>query len=127
MELFTGQAIAVGVEVGALPQALEGCPRFFALTGFVGTSHLAGIYLGFTALIIIQFFFGVGEAGAFPNIAKALYNWFPAADRGFANRWTFYIGKDGRIAYIDKTVKPATSAEDMIAKMSELKAPSKTE
>src|ERR1700704_2539241 len=32
------------------------------------------------------------------------------------NRWTFYIGKDGRIAAIDKTVKPATSAEDMAAK-----------
>ena len=41
--------------------------------------------------------------------------------RGFANRWTFYIGKDGRIAYIDKAVKPATSAEDMAAKLGELK------
>jgi MFS transporter, ACS family, glucarate transporter len=57
---------------------------FVALTGFVGTSHLFGLYLGFTSLIVIQFLFGVGEAGAFPNIAKALYNWFPAADRGFA-------------------------------------------
>ncbi|MBP3954977.1 MFS transporter [Gemmata sp. G18] len=57
---------------------------FVGLTGFVGTSYLGGVYLGFTALIVIQFFFGVGEAGAFPNIAKALYNWFPAADRGFA-------------------------------------------
>ncbi|MBA4187740.1 MAG: MFS transporter [Planctomycetaceae bacterium] len=56
---------------------------FVALTGFVGTDYL-GVYLGFTALILIQFFFGVGEAGAFPNIAKSLYNWFPAADRGFA-------------------------------------------
>ncbi len=56
---------------------------FVALTGFVGTTYL-GVYLGFGALIVIQFFFGVGEAGAFPNIAKALYNWFPAADRGFA-------------------------------------------
>ncbi|WP_439620303.1 MFS transporter [Gemmata sp.] len=56
---------------------------FVALTGFVGTS-LLGVYLGFSALIVIQFMFGVGEAGAFPNIAKALYNWFPAADRGFA-------------------------------------------
>ena len=27
-----------------------------------------------------------------------------------ANRWTFYIGKDGRIAAIDKAVKPATAA-----------------
>jgi peroxiredoxin Q/BCP len=49
------------------------------------------------------------------------------SERGFANRWTFYIGKDGRIAFIDKAVKPATSAEDMIAKLQELKVPSKTE
>lgn len=56
---------------------------FVALTGFVGTT-LLGVYLGFTALIVIQFMFGVGEAGAFPNIAKALYNWFPASRRGFA-------------------------------------------
>ena len=41
--------------------------------------------------------------------------------RGFANRWTFYIGKDGKISAIDKTVKPATSAEDMAAKLKELK------
>ena len=43
--------------------------------------------------------------------------------RGFANRWTFYIDRDGRIAYIDKNVRPATSAEDMIAKLGELKVP----
>jgi peroxiredoxin Q/BCP len=46
-------------------------------------------------------------------------------ERGFANRWTFYIDKNGRIAYIDKAVKPATSAEDMIAKLGELKVPSR--
>jgi sugar phosphate permease len=56
---------------------------FVAITGFVGTDYL-GIYLGFTALLVIQFLFGVGEAGAFPNIAKSLYNWFPASQRGFA-------------------------------------------
>jgi peroxiredoxin Q/BCP len=43
--------------------------------------------------------------------------------RGLANRWTFYIGKDGRIAFIDKAVKPATSAEDMVAKLDELHVP----
>lgn len=42
-------------------------------------------------------------------------------ERGFAQRWTFYVGKDGRIAAIDKAVKPATSAEDMLAKLDELK------
>ena len=46
------------------------------------------------------------------------------SERGFANRWTFYVDKNGRIAYIDKAVKPATSAEDMIAKLGELKVPS---
>ena len=40
--------------------------------------------------------------------------------RGVANRWTFYIGKDGKIQYIDKAVKPPTSAEDMAAKLGEL-------
>lgn len=43
--------------------------------------------------------------------------------RGMANRWTFYIDKTGHIAAIDKTVKPASSAEDMIAKLTELKVP----
>lgn len=40
--------------------------------------------------------------------------------RGFSNRWTFYIGKDGKIAHIDKAVKPATSAEDIATKLGEL-------
>jgi MFS transporter, ACS family, glucarate transporter len=58
---------------------------FVALTGFTALTNLpAGIYVGFWGLVVIQFLFGVGEAGAFPNIAKALYNWFPSADRGFA-------------------------------------------
>jgi MFS family permease len=57
---------------------------FVFLTGFTGMTLPGGIYVGFTALIVIQFLFGVGEAGAFPNISKALYNWFPADSRGFA-------------------------------------------
>jgi len=40
--------------------------------------------------------------------------------RGMANRWTFYIGTDGKILAIDKEIKPATSAEDMAAKLGEL-------
>ncbi len=41
--------------------------------------------------------------------------------RGFANRWTFYVDRNGRIAYIDKAVRPETSAEDMIARLGEMK------
>jgi peroxiredoxin Q/BCP len=43
------------------------------------------------------------------------------AERGVANRWTFYIDKNGTIVAIDKAVKPPTSAEDMLAKLAELK------
>jgi peroxiredoxin Q/BCP len=41
---------------------------------------------------------------------------------GFANRWTFYIAKDGTIKAIDKDVSKhvQTSAEDMAAKLGEL-------
>ena len=47
--------------------------------------------------------------------------------RGFANRWTFYIDKDGVITYIDKDVNAhlATSAEFMAAKLGELKVAEK--
>ena len=43
------------------------------------------------------------------------------AEWGAANRWTFYIDTDGRIAAIDKAVKAATAGEDMVAKLAELK------
>ena len=42
------------------------------------------------------------------------------SERGFANRWTFYIGKDGRIVHIDKAVKAGTAGEDVVAKLAEL-------
>ena len=45
--------------------------------------------------------------------------------RGVANRWTFYIDKTGKVAAIDTAVRPASSAEDMLAKLSELKVSKK--
>jgi peroxiredoxin Q/BCP len=44
-----------------------------------------------------------------------------AANGAVAQRWTFYIDKDGKISYIEKMVNPAKSAEDMVAKLGELK------
>ena len=51
-------------------------------------------------------------------------------ERQFARRWTFYIGRDGKILYIDKGatgrgVNPATSGEDVVAKLKELGVPEK--
>ena len=46
------------------------------------------------------------------------------ADYGMlANRWTFYIGPDGKIILIDKAVKTASAGEDVVAKLKELKVP----
>ena len=42
------------------------------------------------------------------------------AERKVPFRWTFYIGKDGKILLIDKDVKPGSHGADMIAKLKEL-------
>jgi len=42
---------------------------------------------------------------------------------GLANRWTFYIGGDGKIIYIEKgrgAVQTANAGDTMIAKLGEL-------
>lgn len=47
------------------------------------------------------------------------------SEKGFANRWTFYIGKDGKVLSIDKTVKTAAHGADIAAKLKELGVPEK--
>jgi peroxiredoxin Q/BCP len=46
-------------------------------------------------------------------------------DRQFARRWTFYIDPTGKIADIDKAVKPATSGQDIVTHLETLKVPKK--
>ena len=58
---------------------------FVALTGFVGTS-LLGVYLGFSALIVIQFMFGVGEARAFRTYQGGSTTGFPPRSAASRNR-----------------------------------------
>jgi MFS family permease len=66
---------------------------FTILTGLVGL-RVAGITLGgLTTLIVVRFLFGAGEAGAYPNIARAIYNWFPTHERGAAQGWVWMAGR----------------------------------
>jgi len=44
-------------------------------------------------------------------------------DKGYSVRHTFYIGSDGIIKSIDRNVRPASSAQDMAAKLAELGVP----
>src|SRR5712675_1345328 len=39
---------------------------------------LTGATTGLLSLIIVRFFFGVGEAGALPNTSGVISRWFPA-------------------------------------------------
>ena len=48
--------------------------------------------------------------------------------RGTANRWTFYIGPDGRVAYVDKSVNAdgvANAGQKLAERLAILKVPKK--
>ena len=44
-------------------------------------------------------------------------------ERQFARRWTFYIDPTGKIAFIDKAVKPQTAGQAIVEKLAELNVP----
>ena len=48
-----------------------------------------GLAWNFASLVIARFLFGVGEAGAFPNISRSFARWFPARERGSAHGVVF--------------------------------------
>lgn len=39
---------------------------------------------------------------------------------GFASRWTFYIGKDGNLLFVDREVSTKTAGADIAKKLGEL-------
>ena len=41
-------------------------------------------------------------------------------DKAYASRWTFYIGRDGKILYIDKQVSPASHGRDVVERLKAL-------
>jgi len=49
---------------------------FTALTGAVWSA---------ASMLVTRLLFGAGEAGAFPGATRAMFNWVPAKERGFAN------------------------------------------
>ena len=66
---------------------------FTALTGLIGM-RVGGYMLGGVGLlIVVRFLFGMGEAGAYPNITRALHNWFPLTERGFAQGTVWMCGR----------------------------------
>ena len=54
----------------------------------LGTLSIACI-----AMMLVRFMFGIGEAGAYPNIARAFHSWFPYQERGFAKGSVWCAGR----------------------------------
>ncbi len=66
---------------------------FTVLTGLVGLT-VGGVVLGgFVTMLVVRFLFGMGEAGAYPNITRALHNWFPYQERAFAQGAVWMSGR----------------------------------
>jgi len=55
-----------------------------------------------------------------PERTAAIQYGVVTAERRFPFRWTFYIGTDGKILYIDKNVNVATHGKDVAVKLKEL-------
>ncbi len=56
---------------------------------------LTGAAWNLASLVTFRFLFGLGEAGAYPNIARALRSWFPIRQRGLAQGSPWVFGRWG--------------------------------
>ncbi|MDX2166642.1 MAG: MFS transporter [Deltaproteobacteria bacterium] len=59
---------------------------------------ITGAAWSFASLLVIRFLFGVGEAGAFPSMARTYARWLPARERGRAFGLTLMAGALGGAA-----------------------------
>jgi ACS family glucarate transporter-like MFS transporter len=56
---------------------------------------LTGVAWNLGSLVVARFLFGVGEAGAYPNISKTFARWLPQSERGFAHGIVFFGSRVG--------------------------------
>ncbi|MGC6467779.1 MAG: MFS transporter [Akkermansiaceae bacterium] len=59
---------------------------------------LTGAAYTFVSLLIYRFLFGVGEAGAFPGMARATFSWIPLKERGLVTGINFSASRLGGAA-----------------------------
>lgn len=67
-------------------------PRFvltFIVIFWSILTTLTGMMKTFWSMLIVRFFFGVGESGAFPALSKVTFNWFPIKERGIVQGINF--------------------------------------
>jgi len=74
-EIPTGH---LGDRFGARATLMRICVAWSIFTALTGAA------VGLGSLVIIRFFFGAGEAGAWPNVGGVVSRWFPASQRARA-------------------------------------------
>ena len=65
------------------------CLAWSLFTGLTGVVRQAALLVG------VRFLFGVGEAGGYPTISRAIYSWLPIGERGITNSLIFSGGRLG--------------------------------
>ena len=50
---------------------------------------LTGLAWNFVSMLVLRFFFGASEAGAFPGMSRAVFSWFPLKERGLVTGINF--------------------------------------
>lgn len=63
------------------------------LAGIIGLwsifTAFTGLAKSYISMLVVRFFFGAGEAGAFPGISRAVYSWIPMKERGLVQGINF--------------------------------------
>jgi ACS family glucarate transporter-like MFS transporter len=86
---------ALGYAVFQVPSGLLAdrfgprCILSVVVTAWSVFTALTAAAQGFVSMLLCRFFFGAGEAGAFPGCARAVYSWIPMSERGLAQGFMF--------------------------------------
>ncbi len=59
---------------------------------------VTGACWNYLSMLVTRFLFGVGEAGAFPGLARATFTWFPVKERGLVTGINFSASRLGGAA-----------------------------
>ena len=59
------------------------------VTAWSVLTALTGAAWNYVSMLVIRFLFGAAEAGAFPGLAKVVFNWFPLKERGIVQGINF--------------------------------------
>ena len=93
------RVVAVIVLAWSLFTALTGCVRPFLWDSGrqlqIGSLAVPLAFNSLAMMLFIRFLFGLGEAGAFPNLTRIIRDWFPLNERASALGWIWTCARLG--------------------------------